>query len=74
MILPLELRLEDVGKLSERATDVYYNVGETFTTTRDLILKNCVLTPNQKDTVMNFPETGIVKLKNVELGTFNIVI
>ncbi len=74
MILPLELRLEDVSQLTEKANDVYYVSGTTFTTTRDLILKRCSLTENQKATVMDFPEIGLVTLINVELGTFNLVV
>lgn len=69
----LQLRFEDVIKLTDNANVVYYQAGSKFSTTKKTMLERCRLNDKQKFTVSQYPEGQIV-LETIITGVFELKI
>ena len=67
----LQLRFEDVVKLTNDAAVVYYQAGSKFSTTKKMMLERCKLNDSQKFTVSQYPEGQIV-LVTIITGVFEM--
>jgi len=73
MFRPINLNLEDVVKLvgNVRSEEFFYEEDAQMTVTRERLLE-CDLSDSDKDVLNNIPPNTILRVKNIDMGTFAI--
>jgi hypothetical protein len=75
MFRPMTLNLEDVVRICGKGTaeEFYYQSGAEFSVSREQLLE-CNLMSEDREAIQSIPKQTRIKLKNVYLGTYNIVL
>jgi len=76
MIRPISISLQDLALAigSEKANHAYFTPEAEFDVQRESLLKGESMVAADKDVVGQFPKGKILRMKNIEVGTFAFVI
>lgn len=73
MLMPINLSVEDLDIATNGKAYHFYDKKESmFLTSKHLLLKCKNLSDNDKKTISQLPDTGLIKMKTVDVGVFTV--